>query len=104
MSKIIHTPEDNESRPLPAIFPKNSQRLTIGGSSAQSIAFSSSTGLIRLCPTVDCYVDIGSNPTATNGSIYLPAGSIEYFGCSPGEKVAVLQVSTAGFLNVVEAQ
>lgn len=104
MSKIIHTPEDNESRPLPAIFPKVSQSLAIGSVSAQSSAFDLTTGLIRLCPTVDCYVAIGANPTATSSSMYLPAGSVEYFGCSPGEKVAVLRVLSNGFLNIVEAQ
>jgi hypothetical protein len=104
MSKVIFTPEDNESRPLPAIFPGVSQRVAVGGSSTQSAAFGDSTGMIRLAPTTDCYVAFGLNPTATNASLFLPAGSIEYFGVSPGEKIACLQVSSAGFLNVVEAK
>lgn len=104
MSKVIFTPEDNEARPLPAIFPGTSQRLAVGGSSNQSAAFGETTGMIRLSPTTDCFVAFGANPTATNASLFLPAGSVEYFGVSPGEKIACLQVSTAGHLNVVEAK
>lgn len=104
MTKQIHTPEDDESRSIPAIFPGVSQSLAVGAVSTQSSAFGSSTGLIRVCPTVDCYIEINSNPTATTSSLYLPAGAVEYFGCNPEDKLAVLQVSAGGYINIVEAK
>lgn len=102
-NKIIHTPEDDESRGIPAIFPGSSQTVAIGATSVQSSSMGSTTGLIRLTASSDCYVAFGPNPTATNASLMLPAGMVEYFGINPGDKVAVLQVSAAGFLNIVEA-
>lgn len=102
-NKIIHTAEDDESRVIPAVFPGNSQRVAIGASSVQSSAMGETTGLVRLTGSSDCYVSFGSNPTATTSSLYLPAGAIEYFGINPGDKIAVLQASTAGYLNIVEA-
>jgi hypothetical protein len=102
-NKIIHTPEDDESRGIPAIFPGSSQRLAVGSSSVQSTSMGETTGLVRLSASTDCYIAFGTNPTATNASLYLPAGMVEYIGINPGEKIAVLQVSAAGFLNIVEA-
>lgn len=104
MTKRILTPEDNEFRSLPAIFPGVSKRLAVGAASAQSDPFGETTGLIRLMATTDCYVAFGANPVATSSSLFLPAGAIEYFGVSPLDMIACLQVSSAGFINIVEAR
>jgi hypothetical protein len=60
---------------------------------------------IRLVSTSDCWVSFGANPTAAIAgvaSILLPSGVPEYFWVYPGEKVAVIQNSAAGSLNVAE--
>lgn len=101
--KTIHTPEDDEGRGIPAIFPGFSQRLQIGATSSQSIPMGATTGIVRLCPTSDCYVAFGANPTASSSSLLLPAGAVEYFGINPGDKIAVLQVSSGGYLSIIEA-
>ena len=87
--------------PMPAFFPGTSARVTISGTSAQSSAVT--TGLVRVAVTTDCYVAAGSNPTATNTNMYLPAGSVEYFAMNDGDKLAFLQVTAGGFASVTQA-
>lgn len=100
---LVHMVEDDESRPVPAIFPGAASKVLIGAASAQSGAFGSSTGLIRIACSVGCFIAIGANPVADSNSLFLPAGMVEYFGVSPGQKIAVIQNTEAGFLSVVEA-
>ena len=60
---------------------------------------------VRLCATTDCWVSFGSNPTAAVGgatSILLPGLIPEYFWVVRGEKLAVIQNSAAGTLNIAE--
>jgi hypothetical protein len=64
--------------------------VTITGTSAQSAAFSSTTGIVRLHCDVACVVEVGgTNPTAVTASAKLAAGQTEYFVVKPGHKVAV---------------
>ena len=93
---------DHAGRPIPALTPGDSQRVAVGGTSAQSTALSSETIIVRVQSDVACYLAFGDNPTATNTDLVLPANTVEYFGVAPGSKVAVLQVGGAGFLNIVE--
>jgi len=71
---------------------------------AGTIANAISAGVykVRVVATTACYVAIGSSPTATTSSAYLPADSPEYFTCNPGEKVSAVQLSAAGTLHVTE--
>ena len=80
----------------------SSSNVTIGAASAQSAAFGSQTFDIRLVSTVASHVRIGSNPTAVAADTLLPANVPEYFHVYPGEKVAVIQDSAGGTLNVTE--
>lgn len=57
---------------------------------------------VRVVATVDCYVAIAANPTATATSTYLVAFQPEYFGAKQGDKVAMLGVSAAGTINITE--
>lgn len=82
--------------------------LAIGAVSAQSAVVGANTDRIVLTPTVDCWIAIGSNPTAvanTAGSFFLAAGSQSYpISVTKGvTKIAVIQVSTAGFLSIIES-
>ncbi len=100
MTRLLY---DETGRPIPVFKLGASQDVPIGGASNPSVAFGSKTTAIRLNADVDCRYAIGSNPTATPTSTRLPAGAIDYVGCAPGDKIAVLQETNGGTLNVTEA-
>lgn len=82
-----------------------SQNVTVSGTSAAvTNAFAATTGDIRVVSTTNCWIAIGASPTATTGagSSYLPAGAIEYFHVTGGQKIAAIQDSAGGTLNVSE--
>lgn len=67
------------------------QAVSVSGVSAQSSAFSVSTGIVRVAADVACHVVVGgTNPVATSSSMRLAAGQTEYFVVSPGDKIAVI--------------
>jgi hypothetical protein len=70
--------------------------------SAQSAAFAAATTQVRLTSTTDAYVAFGANPTATNANFLLPALTPTVFTVTGGQKVAALQVTSGGTLNVAE--
>jgi hypothetical protein len=59
---------------------------------------------IRVVSTTACWVTISKAPTATAAapSAYLPAGVVEYFHVSPGEKIAAIRASADGTMSVSE--
>lgn len=69
---------------------KAEQTVAIGGTTTQSSAFSDTTVLIRVHTDAICSIAIGSNPTATTGKKRMAAGTTEYFGVTPGHKIAVI--------------
>ncbi len=78
-----------------------------GGASAGSgvVATPQHTTHIRVVATAGCWIALGANPTAAVGgatSFYLPANTPEYFWVVPGERLAVIQDTAAGSLNVAE--
>ena len=83
-------------------YPTASQNVSFTGSSAQSSAVAMTTWQVRLIADNDCYVAFGSNPTATTSGTWLPATSPEFFAVRPGDKIAVIQKSASGTLNVSE--
>lgn len=91
---------------LPALIPSLPQKVTVGGSSNQSAAFANTCTIIRIFPTVDCYIDIGIDPSADTNSVFCPGGIIQYFGInrdtSASIKLAVIQDSTSGIMHIVE--
>jgi hypothetical protein len=73
---------------MPAVA---NQTVSIGVASAQSSAFNSLTGLVRLHADIACHIVVGgTNPTATATSMRFIAGQTEYFVVKPGDKVAVI--------------
>lgn len=67
------------------------QTVAIGGSSAQSAAFNPSTTLIRVHTDAICSVKVGgASPTATAANARMAANQTEYFGVTPGDKLAVI--------------
>lgn len=75
-----------------------SEVVAIGASSLQSSSFVAGSLLnltVRLQPDTACWVAWGKNPTASSGgatSIRMGAGSTEYIGIKPGDKIAVIQL------------
>ena len=87
----------------PAITPGTSLApLAYIGVSAQSAAQVGSR-VVRLVSTTDCLVAFGSNPTASNTGVFLPASKPEYFVCETTDKVAAVQVSAGGNLYITPA-
>jgi len=66
------------------------QTVAIAGSTTQSSAFNKNTTLIRVHTDSICSVDIGANPTATTSKMRMAAGQTEFFGVTPGHKIAVI--------------
>ena len=115
---------DQHGYEVQAARPALSQNVVIGAGSLQSLAFSTgpvgaysvgsadygapivvpnNTSHVRLVATSDCYIAFGANPTAVVGaSMLITAGTPEYFWVAPGEKLAVIQSSAGGILNITE--
>lgn len=66
------------------------QTVVIGGASAQSSAFNTTTHFVRIHTDSICSVSFGSNPTATTTTKRLAANQTEYFAVRPGHKIAVI--------------
>lgn len=117
---------DQHGLPVQAGRPALSQTIAIGAGSIQSAPFSmavapggsytltgspmtspNQTMHVRLVATSDCWIAFGANPTAVasgTASVLLPAGVPEYFWVYPGERVAAIQSSAGGSLNIAEMQ
>ena len=68
-----------------------SQTVAIGGTTAQSNAFSKNTQLIRVATDSICSIVVGgTNPSATTSNMRLAANQTEYFLVKPGDKLAVI--------------
>jgi hypothetical protein len=79
----------------------SSQSIEPSGSSQQSTAIITGSGLIRLATTVHCHIRFGVNPTATENDLMLPANHVEVFSFKSGEKIAVIkQGGGSGELNI----
>ena len=70
---------------------KANQKVTIGGSSAQSSAFGSDTEYLVIHSDAACYYSVGDNPTATTSTSHLPSGVFRAIECKPSQKIAVIQ-------------
>jgi len=74
---------------------------TLGGTSAQSSAITTQSGLIRISVKgTHAHVAFGANPTATEDSFLINAESSEIFSFVSGHKVAFLKTSGTGEINI----
>jgi hypothetical protein len=67
--------------------------------------FGSQTRHVRLVSTLALWATIDSTAvvTANSAAIYLPANTLEYFGCSPGQVLNFISTSTStGYVVVTE--
>jgi hypothetical protein len=88
------------------ISPGISSVVTVGAVSSTLSMPTSGVTVLRLFATADCFVAFGSSPTAAvegSGSLFLPAGIVEYFERKDGETLAVIAANSAtGKLYVTE--
>jgi hypothetical protein len=101
--KTVNTVKDDGSTALPAIFLGSCQNSAITTTVGYSTPFGSTTGLIRIVSTVDCYIQIGLTPVASTSTPLLLSGVVEYFGTSPGEKISFKSVADTGIISITEA-
>lgn len=86
---------DGMSYVVPIQAPKGpavaEQKLTIGGSSTPSAAFSQYTKMVRVHTDVVCSISVGgTSPAATTSTGRMAANQTEYFAVVPGDKLAVI--------------
>lgn len=80
------------------------QKVTSTSSHTESAAFNAGTKWIRVNCTVDSYIAIGTSPTATTSSYYLPAGQPTDIGVTGGQKLSCLRVgSSDGIVSIAES-
>lgn len=84
-----------------ALRPATNQQVSVSSASAATATAFTKT-VVRVCSTTDCRVAIGADPTALATSLLLPAGVVEYFAVSPGDKLAAIRESADGLLTVTE--
>ncbi len=74
-------------------------RVTVGGVSAQSAAITGTEVLVHA--STRCFIAAGANPTATVNDIPLEVGEKFHLRLTSGHKIAVLQDTAGGYLNIV---
>jgi hypothetical protein len=73
----------------------------IGSSSAQSGVITTGSGLIRIATTSHCHIRFGTNPSASEEDLMLPANHVEIFSFVSGQKVAFIHHGGgAGEINI----
>ncbi len=75
--------------PVPQMPPAAEQVVTFT-TTTQSAALNAATRFVRLIADADCHIAVGANPTATTSNLKLIAGAAEYFGVTPGHKIAAV--------------
>ena len=91
-----------ESLPVLGFDYTNGQRIAIGATSVQSGTITSE--IVCLKATADCYITVGSNPTAANSAtnLYIFAGETFFLRITHSEKLAVIQAGgTTGNLHIM---
>jgi hypothetical protein len=86
---------------LPVIRPGVTVKVAFGPASAASAVVGA--GIVRLVATADCHIVFGTTPTADATCLFLPGNVPEYFACSTGDQVGVIQDSSAGNLYITPA-
>lgn len=94
----------NGMQTFETIMPGTSQKLAISASSVQSAPVGPNTTVLRLFATNDCYILIGSNPTAlADGTcMFIPGGIVDFCGILPGQILAVIQFAQNGYFFMTE--
>ena len=91
------TPNMTYGTPMPG----GSVKVTYTGTAGTTAAVGSSCTTVRVMSTTDCFIEVGTSPTAVaDTGMYLTAYSPEYIGAGPSFKVSAIQVASGGTLYV----
>ena len=91
------TPNMTYGSPMPAA----SVNVAYTGTAGTTSAISANAVAVRVISTTDCFIEIGTNPTAVaDTGLYLAAYTAEYFSCPPSAKVSAIQVASGGTIYV----
>ena len=89
--------QDGNGEAIQAMAPLSTTALSFSGT-AQSTSSYTQGLIVRLATSEDCFINFSG--TATNQSMYLPSGAVEYFTIKKGQSISALQVSTSGTLYI----
>lgn len=78
------------------------QQVAIGAGSLQSAKFANTARALRIAPDQDIHYRVRANPTALATDAFLAAGAVEDIQIKSGERIAIIQDSTAGFVTLTE--
>lgn len=95
ISEYIGLAQDGQGSKVPtgAEPAKVQQQVVVSGGSVQSDAFADSTRFVRVHTDVAVRIKFGANPSADGSSMRMGPGSTEFFGVTPGHKMAVIQTT-----------
>ena len=71
-------------------------------SAGSSAVMATGVRVARVAPIVACHIAIGTSAVATTSSLYMPAGTVEYFSTKPGELVSVIASSDDGDVSITQ--
>ena len=71
-------------------------------SAGSSAVMATGVRVVRVAPIVACHIAIGTSAVATTSSLYMPAGTVEYFSTTPGELVSVIVSSDDGDVSITQ--
>ena len=78
-----------------------SVKVAYTGTAGTTAALGTNASVVRVVATTDCFIEIGTAPTAVaDTGLYLPALVPEYFACPPSAKVSAIQVAAGGTIYV----
>lgn len=84
---------DIKNFPQAAMLPALTTQAVSFTTSTASAAFGVDTRFVRIQADADCHIKGGTDPTATTSDLPLVAGAPEYFGVTPGQKIAAIQAA-----------
>ncbi len=92
ITEYLRRPKDGVDKVLPAgQEPALAvQKIAIGAGSVQSAPFNARTTFVRVNVDAICSFQFGANPTATANDARMSADATEYFGVTPGHRMAVI--------------
>lgn len=97
--------KDRQGNIIQAIRPGVATTQAFTGTTAVASVAATGIGprIFRIVATTACHYVIGTSPTATTSSTYLPAEVVEHIWLLSTDNVAVIQNTTAGTLYLSEA-
>lgn len=94
VTEFSNAQQDSQGRNIPVAKSELTTQTITYDAPAQSAAFSEGCKFVRIIADADVYVKFGTDPTAANPGIRLPADTVEYFGAEQGMKISCYDGTT----------